>query len=182
MEDTRGGKNDSFISFLPSLCQAKKTGGGGEVERRRPPSFCRPDLTGSQHPRIISLLLSFVRWRPACLDGARKQQFLCRHGTVIRGSRGPSPLCGGETCSLSRPRKGSGSLHYLLLRWMARTGLFICSSAPSSRPFVPLATGSHDLFIIYLKSQGCEFHEKGLMCSDFAVYIIYMERVNYFEY
>ncbi|CAD5195493.1 unnamed protein product [Musa acuminata subsp. malaccensis] len=60
---------------------------------------------------------------------------------------------------------------------MARTGLFISSSAPSSQPFVPLATGSHDLFIIYLKSQ-----DKGLMCSDYAVSIIYMERVNYFEY
>ncbi|RWV98089.1 hypothetical protein GW17_00039086 [Ensete ventricosum] len=60
-------------------------------------------------------------------------------------------LCGGETCSLSRPRKGGGSLHYLLLRWIARTGLFICIGAPSSRPFVSLPTGSHDLFIIYLK-------------------------------
>ncbi|CAL9125452.1 unnamed protein product [Musa textilis] len=86
MGDTRGGKNDSFISFLPSMRQAKKTGGGGEVEPRRPASFCRPDLTGSQHPRIVSLLLSFVRWRPACLDGGRKQQSLCRHGTVTRGS------------------------------------------------------------------------------------------------
>ncbi|RRT37469.1 hypothetical protein B296_00043689, partial [Ensete ventricosum] len=75
------------------------------------------------------------------------------------------------------PRKGGGSLHYLLLRWIARTGLFICIGAPSSRPFVSLPTGSHDLFIIYLK-----FHKRHSSIAYVQVCIIFMERVNYFEY